>query len=147
MQLEQTTQPGKILVVDDEVSLVQVCQIILQEAGYEVRGAVNGRQALRMIDEELPDFILLDIMMPGMNGIEVCRLVRQKHQSPKPVIVMYTADGCAKVRADSIAAGADALVIKQNPFHDLPQKITPYLAGNDRTIACNRLGDSHFSRS
>jgi CheY-like chemotaxis protein len=128
MSIEQTVQPGKILIVDDEVSLVQVCQIILQEAGHEVRGAVNGRQALRMIDEEMPDFILLDVMMPGMSGIEVCRIIRQEHQSPAPVIVMYTADGRAEVRADSMAAGADALITKQNPFHDLPHKINPYLA-------------------
>jgi CheY-like chemotaxis protein len=127
MSIEQTVQPSKILIVDDEVSLVQVCQIILQEAGHEVRGAVNGRQALRMIAEEMPDFILLDVMMPGMSGIEVCRLIRQNHQSPRPVIVMYTADGRAEVRADSMAAGADALITKQNPFHDLPHKINQYL--------------------
>ena len=88
-----------------------------------------------MIAEEMPDFILLDVMMPGMNGIEVCRYIRQKHQSPKPVIVMYTADNRAEVCADSIAAGADACVTKQNPFHDLPEKINPFLASNYCTAA------------
>jgi CheY-like chemotaxis protein len=135
MHLEQTPQPNKILVVDDEVSMVQVCQIILQGAGHEVRGAVNGRQALRMIAEEMPDFILLDVMMPGMSGIEVCRLIRQEHQSPKPVIVMYTADSRAEVKTNSIAAGADACLAKQNPFRDLPEKINPYLATTYCSVA------------
>ncbi|MCB9419117.1 MAG: response regulator [Ardenticatenaceae bacterium] len=135
MHLERTLQPNKILVVDDEVSMVQVCQLILQEAGHKVRGAVSGRQALRMIDEEMPDFILLDIMMPGMNGIEVCRLIRQHHPSPHPVIVMYTADGRAEVKAESLAVGADACITKQNPFHDLPQKINPYLIVDYSAVA------------
>jgi CheY-like chemotaxis protein len=128
MQVEQTIPPNKVLVVDDEISLVQVCQLILEGAGHSVRGAVNGRQALRMIAEEMPDFILLDVMMPGMNGIEVCRLIRQEHKSPRPVIVMYTADSRAEVMTESLAAGADACVTKQNPFRDLPEKINSYLA-------------------
>lgn len=135
MHIEQITQPNKILVVDDEASMVQVCQLILENAGHAVRGAVNGRQALRMIAEEMPDFILLDVMMPGMSGIEVCRLIRQEHQSPKPVIVMYTADSRAEVKTDSIAAGADACVTKQNPFHDLPEKINPYLTSTYCSVA------------
>lgn len=121
---------SKILVVDDEASVVQVCQLILQTEGHEVKGAVNGRQALRMVAEEVPDFILLDVMMPGMSGIEVCRLIRQDHSSPFPVIVMYTADGRAEVQEESMAVGANGFVIKQNPFHDLPDKIAPYLALN-----------------
>ena len=135
MYVEQATRPNNILVVDDEVSLVQVCQLILKEAGHEVRGAVNGRQALRMIAEEMPDFILLDVMMPGIDGIEVCRLIRQEYQSPKPVIVMYTADSRAEVKINSIAAGADACLTKQNPFHDLPEKINPYLVSTQYSVA------------
>lgn len=127
MHLEQTIPPNKILVVDDEVSLVQVCQLILEGAGHAVRGAVNGRQALRMIAEEMPDFILLDVMMPGMNGIELCRQIRQAYPTSKAIIAMYTADGRAEVQSDSMNAGANAFIIKQNPFYDLPEKINPYL--------------------
>lgn len=100
-----------------------------------MRGAVNGRQALRMIAEETPDFILLDVMMPGMNGIEVCRLVRQEHPPPQPVIVMYTADNRTEVREESMAAGANGFIVKQNPFHDLPGKIAPFLTLSVNTIA------------
>lgn len=127
MQAEQTIPPNKILIVDDEISLVQVCQLILEGAGHTVRGAVNGRQALRMIAEDMPDFVLLDVMMPGMNGIEVCSQIRQTYAASRPTIVMYTADSRAEVEANSMAAGADAFITKQNPFFDLPEKINPYL--------------------
>jgi CheY-like chemotaxis protein len=127
MKFEQTIPPNKILVVDDEISLVQVCQLILEGVGHTVRGAVNGRQALRMVAEEMPDFILLDVMMPGMSGIEVCRQIRQSYPTASPIIAMYTADGRAEVQAASMDAGADAFITKQNPFFDLPEKINPYL--------------------
>lgn len=127
MKFEQTIPPNKILIVDDEISLVQVCQLILEGVGHTVRGAVNGRQALRMVAEEMPDFILLDVMMPGMNGIEVCRQIRQSYPSASPIIAMYTADGRSEVQEASMDAGADAFITKQNPFFDLPEKINPYL--------------------
>ncbi|MCZ7670558.1 MAG: response regulator [Chloroflexi bacterium] len=77
---------GKILVVDDEPSLVELCRIILEQAGFNVRGAYNGRQALSMVTEDTPDLVLLDVMMPGMDGIEVCRRIRTEHESRRPVL-------------------------------------------------------------
>ncbi|HZD10917.1 MAG TPA: response regulator, partial [Candidatus Binatia bacterium] len=56
----------KILIVDDERSLVELCQIILEAAGFDVRGALSGYEALNMITEDVPDLVLLDVMMPGM---------------------------------------------------------------------------------
>lgn len=124
---EQAVQTNKILVVDDEITLVQVCQIILEGEGHSVRGAFNGRQALRLVSDEMPDLILLDVMMPDMNGIEVCRQIRNAYPGCKPLIIMYTADAREEVRQNSVNAGADALIVKQNPFLDLPTKLTPYL--------------------
>jgi CheY-like chemotaxis protein len=118
---------SKILVVDDESSLVQLCQIVLQEAGYQVRGAYSGRQALRMITEEIPDLVLLDVMMPGMDGIEVCRQIRARHGKRPPWIVMFTADERDATREHSLAAGANAFITKETPIYDLPIKITSYL--------------------
>lgn len=116
----------KILVVDDEKSLVQLCLIILEAAGYEVRGAYNGRQALSMITEDLPDLVLLDVMMPGMDGIEVCRRIRAEHTG-YPRIVMYTADGRDATRDNSLTAGANAVITKETPIYDIPAKIVNYL--------------------
>lgn len=116
----------KILIVDDEKSLVQLCEIILEAAGYEVRSAYNGRQALNMITEELPDLVLLDIMMPDMNGIEVCRRIREEHDR-HPRIVIYTADDRDSTHNHSIDAGANAVLTKETPVYDIPAKIVNYL--------------------
>lgn len=118
----------KILVVDDETSLVNLCQIILEQAGYKVRGAFSGRQALNMIGEELPDLVLLDVMMPGMDGIEVCRQIRNNHDTTPLRIVMYTADERDATRESSFSAGADALITKETPIFELPAKLHSYFA-------------------
>jgi len=121
------TKANKILVVDDEISLVQLCQLILQEAGYHVRGALSGSQALNMITEEMPDLILLDIMMPGMDGIEVCRQIRDQYNKKKPTILMYTADDRELTRDNSLKAGANDLITKDTPVFELAAKIESYL--------------------
>lgn len=116
----------KILVVDDEKVLVQLCRIILEAAGFEVRGAYNGNQALTMALEELPDLVLLDVMMPGLDGIEVCRQIRETHHLNVP-IVMYTADERDITRRNSLAAGANGVLTKETPIYEIPIKIGMYL--------------------
>lgn len=116
----------KILVVDDEKVLVQLCRIILEAAGFEVRGAYNGNQALSMALEEMPDLVLLDVMMPGLDGIEVCRQIRETHHLTVP-IVMYTADERDVTRRNSLAAGANAVLTKETPIYEIPIKIKMYL--------------------
>ncbi|HEX6386352.1 MAG TPA: response regulator [Anaerolineae bacterium] len=122
-------QTNKILIVDDELSLVQLCQLVLEGAGYQVRGAASGREALRLIMEEIPDLILLDVMMPGMDGIEVCRQIRSQFTASRPFILMYTADDRDKTRDSSFKAGANALLTKDTPVFELPSKISSYLVG------------------
>jgi two-component system alkaline phosphatase synthesis response regulator PhoP len=121
----------KILVVDDETSLVQLCQIVLENAGFEVRGAYNGKQALNLLKDEMPDLILLDVMMPGMNGIELCREIRNNHQTKRVYIVMYTADSSDSTRKYSMEAGANDLITKETPIYDLPVKISDFLVPQD----------------
>lgn len=120
-------QARKILVVDDEESLVQLCRIILEAAGYQVRGAYNGRQALHLIAEDLPDLVLLDVMMPGMSGIEVCRQIRAQHRD-FPRIIMYTADDRHRTRLESLKAGANDVLTKETPLYDIANKVSSYLA-------------------
>jgi DNA-binding response OmpR family regulator len=119
---------AKILVVDDEMELVQLCRIVLEDAGYNVSGAYNGSQALRVAGEEMPQLILLDVMMPGMTGIEVCRHIREQGLGPESCsIVMYTADDSRETRANSMEAGANDLISKQVPIFELASKIRSYL--------------------
>ena len=116
----------KILVVDDERSLVELCQIILEAAGFEVRGAFSGNEALDMITEEVPDLVLLDVMMPGMDGIEVCRRIRSEYNR-YPRIVMYTADERDATLNNSMNAGANAILPKETPVYDIPVRLANYL--------------------
>ena len=118
---------NKVLVVDDEASLVELCRIILENAGYAVRGAINGRDALKSIQEEMPDVVLLDVMMPGMDGIEVCRQIRNHYEIESPHILMYTADSRKETRESSLAAGANDLITKETPIFELPAKINSCL--------------------
>ena len=114
---------SKVLIVDDEASLVQLCKFVLEMAGFEVRGAYNGRQALHLVAEEIPDLIVLDVMMPGMNGIEVCRRIREEHPGHPPYILMYTADESEQTKDSSLQAGANELVTKATPPHELADRI------------------------
>jgi DNA-binding response OmpR family regulator len=118
---------NKILVVDDERSLVQLCQIILEAAGYVVRTAITGSEALDLITEDMPDIVLLDVMMPGMSGIEVCRHIRKQYANHRPCIFMYTADDSRETYDISKTAGANALITKDTPVFELPTKIGSYL--------------------
>jgi DNA-binding response OmpR family regulator len=121
------TEANKVLVVDDEHSLVQLCQIILESAGFCVRTALNGAEALDLIRQDMPDIVLLDVMMPGMSGIEVCRHIRQKFSAHKPCIFMYTADDSRETYDTSKTAGANAFITKDTPVFDLPTKISAYM--------------------
>lgn len=114
---------GKILVVDDEASLVQLCKFILEQAGFEVWSAYSGRQALTLLQNEMPDIIILDVMMPGMTGIEVCQEIRARCTAKHPFIVMYTADDREATREKCMNAGADKFVVKTLSPFDLPQQI------------------------
>lgn len=120
-------QTNKVLVVDDEISLVQLCQLILEDAGYEVRGAVSGTEALRLIHEDIPDLILLDVMMPGMDGIELCREIRRRYVAERPYILMYTADDRDLTRQNSLRAGANDLITKDTPVHELASRIGDFI--------------------
>ncbi|MDT8304624.1 MAG: response regulator [Anaerolineae bacterium] len=116
----------KILVVDDNNSFVELCILILETTGFDVKGAFSGPQALAMLREELPDLMLLDLMMPGMSGIEVCQQVRAEHDGAVR-IVMYTADGREATHERSLAAGADGVLSKDVPIYDIPSRLAHYL--------------------
>ena len=121
-------QTAKILVVDDDISLVQLSQLILEDMGYTVRGAVSGSQALVMIAEDMPDLILLDVMMPQMDGFAVCRKIRKRYLPPIPYILMYTADDREETYLKSLEAGANDLITKDTPISELAAKIEVLLA-------------------
>ncbi|WP_027715036.1 response regulator transcription factor [Desulfuromonas sp. TF] len=107
--------PGKkILLVEDQESLLKLESILLTSRGFEVRGVSDGQAALAAIEEDIPDLMLLDIMLPDLDGFEICRMIKEKERTRKIPIIMVTA---RKSRMDvqlSKEAGADAYITK--PF-------------------------------
>ncbi|VAW31818.1 hypothetical protein MNBD_CHLOROFLEXI01-4886 [hydrothermal vent metagenome] len=130
MDTKPLTHPPQILVVDDEPSLVNLCLLIFEQAGYQARGAFSGKQALKMVGEEMPDLILLDVMMPGMDGIEVCRQIADLATAKRPTILMYTADDSQQTKVKGINAGATDFISKNIPIFDLPPQIDRFLTNN-----------------
>mgnify|MGYP001947492273 CR=1 FL=1 len=101
----------KILVVDDEKPIADILQFNLSKEGYEVHCAYDGEEALEMVEAIQPDLILLDIMLPNKDGMEVCKEVRKKHEMP---IIMLTAKDSEIDKVLGLELGADDYVTK--PF-------------------------------
>jgi DNA-binding response OmpR family regulator len=104
----------KILVVDDESVLVETIAYNLEQAGYQVITAADGKSALQAAHRELPDLIILDIMLPEMDGLEVCRQLRRESSTATTPIMMLTARGEEIDKVVGLEVGADDYVTK--PF-------------------------------
>ncbi|GCE11090.1 response regulator transcription factor [Tengunoibacter tsumagoiensis] len=104
----------KILVVDDEVVLVEMIAYNLEQAGYQVITAGDGVSALEIARRETPELIILDIMLPGMDGLEICRQLRREGNTATVPIIMLTAKGDEIDKVVGLEVGADDYVTK--PF-------------------------------
>ena len=105
-----TKKPAKILVVDDESSIRQSLSAILEDEGFDVFMAHDGATALELIGKELPDAVLLDIWMPGQDGLEVLKEIRTQHPDLK--IVMMSAYDGVNERKQAMESGADLFLGK-----------------------------------
>ena len=113
MNVAQPGTSGRILVVDDVARNIRLLQAVLEPAGYEVVPAATGEEALALVAEQPPDLVLLDIRMPGMDGYEVCRRLRDDEATAYlPIVMVTSAEGEERVRA--LEARADDFVTK--PF-------------------------------
>src|SRR5262249_1269770 len=96
---------AKILVVDDEVKNVKLLEALLLPRGYEVVTAFNGEEALRQVQQERPDLILLDIMMPVMDGFEVCKILKDNADTRLIPVVIMTGWGRGKTASGASKPG------------------------------------------
>ena len=122
------TSSPLVLVVDDELQMCNVLQRILTVDGYKVITANNGEVALKLVKEKKPDLILLDLMMPGIDGREVCRRVREFHI--KTQVIYFT----AKVESDPLAlkelrSEADAFITKPATSKQILSRVSSVLEG------------------
>lgn len=104
----------RILAVDDEEDILNLIKYNLEREGFKVETAVNGEMAVRIARENAPDLILLDLMLPGMDGLDVCRILKNDRNTSKVPIVMLTARGEESDIVTGLEIGADDYITK--PF-------------------------------
>jgi CheY-like chemotaxis protein len=102
----------KILIVDDDEMVLMALDELLKPEGYEVQAVSSGREALKRIDETQYDLLMLDIIMPEMDGFELCRRIREKDEYKETPIVFLTAKSREQDKKDGLEAGANLFLSK-----------------------------------
>src|SRR3954463_6051163 len=108
---------GRILVVDDDPDIARFVEINMRLEGFDVRIARDGEEALAAVSEAMPDLVLLDVMMPRIDGVEVCRRLRADPATAHLPVIMLTAKSLSADKVVGLTAGADDYLIK--PFDTL----------------------------
>ncbi len=122
-----------ILVVDDNRDNIEILRAFLESRGYVVAEAPDGRSALARMEQLKPDLVLLDVMMPGMDGWQVCRTIKNHPELGATKVVMVTAKGAFEDKLDGLRSGADDYVVKPVDFKELLEKVQRNLsAGSAR---------------
>jgi DNA-binding response OmpR family regulator len=123
-----------ILIVDDEPSILMTIQFLMTQQGYDVLTAERGEDALDLISRYKPDLVLLDIMLPGIDGYEVCEIIRLNPDYGKVKIVFLTAKGHETEIAEGLALGADAYITKPYSNVELLAKVKELLQDSSEKV-------------
>lgn len=119
---------AKILAVDDTLEAVELLRIMLETSGFEAITALTAQKALRLAAEEGFSAALLDLMMPDIDGLEICRRLRADPETANLAILIITAANEPEVEDRAEAAGADGLIYKPVDLHDLIARLNEVLA-------------------
>ncbi len=128
-----TSQP-KILVIEDEDEIIRLLTFRLEQEGYEVLSAYNGVEGLHVLQQEHPNLVVLDVMMPRMNGWETCKRIRQYSDVP---IIMLTALGQEADKVRGLELGADDYVTKPFSLAELVARVRAALRRGKQPLAAN----------
>lgn len=120
---------ARVLIAEDEESIVASLEFLMRRSGYETRIARDGVQAIACLGEFRPNVILLDIMLPGRSGFDVCRAVRTDPALNATRVLMLTAKGGSRDEDRGLAAGADAYMTKPFSTHELVERVRSLLEG------------------
>jgi len=137
-----------ILIVEDETDLSELMRYNLEAEGFRVMGAESGDEAVERIRDGVPDLILLDWMLPGLSGIELCRRWRSREETARTPIIMITARGEEEERVRGLATGADDYVVKPFSMPELVARIQALLRRSSPQLVTNVLkaGDLELDR-
>jgi two-component system phosphate regulon response regulator PhoB len=128
---------AKILIIEDESALVVLLRYNLEAEGHEVSVAMTGEEAKLVLEEEKPDLVILDWMLPGLSGIEICRQIRARPDTRDIPVIMLTARGEEGDRIRGLATGADDYVVKPFSVAELMARVKAIL----RRAAPERVAD------
>jgi len=137
-----------ILIVEDEEPLTLLLRYNLEAEGYEVETAARGDEADTKVKEKTPDLIVLDWMLPGLSGIELCRRLRARPETRQLPIIMLTARGEESERVRGLATGADDYIVKPFSVPELIARVRALLrrASPERVAALLSFGDIELDR-
>jgi two-component system phosphate regulon response regulator PhoB len=141
--------PATILIVEDEADLTLMMRYNLEAEGFRVLTADDGDQATELMRETPPDLILLDWMLPGLSGLELCRRWRAREETARVPIIMITARGEEEERVRGLATGADDYVVKPFSIAELQARINALLRRANPRLVTNVLkaGDLELDRT
>src|SRR3978361_392605 len=141
--------PARILIVEDEKPLTLLLRYDMEAEGYEVESAPRGGEADALLKETTPDLIVLDWMLPGLSGIELCRRLRSRPQTKQLPIIMLTARGEESERVRGLATGADDYIVKPFSVPELIARVRALLrrASPERVADVLAFGDIDTERA
>ncbi len=123
---------SSVLIVEDEESISLSLEFLLRKEGYEVSCARDGAAALQMLAQRIPDMVLLDVMLPLVDGFELCRMMRANPALEKTRIMLLTARGRESEVARGLSLGADAYLTKPFSTRELMDTVRRLISGNTR---------------
>ena len=118
----------KILVIEDDPGALRLAQYVLQYEGYEVLTATNGLVGLKKAQTEQPDLVILDVMLPGVDGFEICHRLRAEPQTTQLPILMLSAKAQAVDKATGLKLGADDYLAKPTDAAEIVRRVKKLLA-------------------
>jgi two-component system phosphate regulon response regulator PhoB len=140
---------AKVLVIDDEKDIVSLLRYHLEKAGFQCLEGMDGTVALRLVREHHPDLLILDLMLPGMDGLEICRHLRQDASTARLPILMLTAKAEEVDRIVGLEVGADDYVIKPFSPRELVARVRAILrrAQEPADVSIRRIGELEVDES
>ena len=140
--------PIRVMIAEDEDDIVTLVRYNLEAAGYAVEAVSRGDEAETRLKERVPDVLLLDWMLPGISGIELCRRLRQRDETQRLPVIMLTARGEEADRVRGLETGADDYVVKPFSVSELVARVGAVLrrANPARTASVLQVGDVELNR-
>jgi phosphate regulon transcriptional regulator PhoB len=140
---------AKVLVIDDEKDIVSLLRYHLEKSGFHCLEGMDGTTALRLVREHHPDLLILDLMLPGMDGLEICRQLRQDAATARLPILMLTAKAEEVDRVVGLEVGADDYVVKPFSPRELVARVRAILRRSQEPagLSVRRLGELEVDES